>query len=232
MKVNLQDQRKISWVAVCGLLCFLASQWFRSSSSSDLIISGYPVLTLLGGFAAAAACIGIYNQSWLFRTQKLTLRRTLLTTLFLLIGLFELVHIVSFAEEIPNGAMMESEFSLMMSTMGSLVCSVGLLLVYTLNEKEIALPRKFLLFSGTLGTFVILYILAIQEWSMLPSMLDGEVLGGIFTRVHFMVGLLYGIIAVLLFVQWKKPKMVIYQPFYVAFCVSFLVNVILFQQLG
>lgn len=206
MKVNLQDQRKISWVAVGGLLCFLASQWFRSSSSSDLIISGYPVLTLLGGFAAAAACIGIYNQSWLFRTQKLTLRRTLLTTLFLLIGLFELVHIVSFAEEIPNGAMMESEFSLMMSTMGSLVCSVGLLLVYTLNEKEIALPRKFLLFSGTLGTFVILYILAIQEWSMLPSMLDGEVLGGIFTRVHLMVGLLYGIIAVLLFVQWKKNK--------------------------
>ena len=68
-----------------------------------------------------------------------------MTTLFLLIGLFELVHIVSFAEEIPNGAMMESDFSLMMSTMGSLVCSVGLLLVYTLNEKEIALPRKFLL---------------------------------------------------------------------------------------
>jgi len=206
MKANQQDQRKIGWVAIGGLLCFLASQWFRSSASSDLIISGYPVLTLLGGFAAAAACIGIYNQSWLFQTQRLTLRRVLMTTLFLLIGLFELVHIVSFAEELPNGAMVESEFSLKMMSLGSLVCAAGLLFTYAVREREIALPRKFLLFSGTLGIFVVLYTVAIQEWAVLPNLLEGNVLGGMFTRIHFLTGILYGVTAVLLFVQWKKGK--------------------------
>ena len=61
------------------------------------------------------------------------LRNTLLTTLFLLIGLFELVHIVSFAEEIPNGAMMES---------GVLLNDVnhGIFGMF----QEFALPRKIL----------------------------------------------------------------------------------------
>lgn len=206
MKVKMQGQSQIVWVAIGGLLFFLVSQWFRSYSGSDLIISGYPVLMLLGGFAAAAACIGIYNQSWLFQTQKLTLRRVLLTTLFLMIGLFELVHVVSFAEETPGGAMMESEFSLMMSTMGSLISSSGLLFIYTVREKEFALPRKFLLFGATLGSFLILYILAIQEWSMMPEMLDVHLLGILFTRMHLITSGLYLAGAVVLYVQWKKTR--------------------------
>ncbi|MEW4429526.1 EAL domain-containing protein [Paenibacillus pabuli] len=206
MKANSQDQRKVSWVALGGLLCFLVSQWYRSSASSDLIISGYPVLTLLGGFVAAAACIGIYNQSWLFQSQKLTLRRIMITTLFLLIGLFELIHIVSYAEEMPSGAMLESEFSLKMMTLGSVVCAVGLLLIYVVREKEVALPRKFLLFSGTLGTFVLLYSAGIQEWSWLPKLTQQEVLSETFMKIHFLVGLLYGITAFVLFLKWKKGK--------------------------
>ncbi|WP_434752126.1 bifunctional diguanylate cyclase/phosphodiesterase [Paenibacillus amylolyticus] len=206
MKFKMQGQSHIGWVAIGGLLFFLASQWFRSSSGSDLIFSGYPVITLLGGFAATAACIGIYNQSWLFQTQKLTLRRVLLTTLFLMIGLFELVHIISFAEEVPSRAMMESDFSLMMLTMGSLVCSAGLLLIYTVHEKQVALPRKFLLFSATIGVFLILYICSIQQWSFMPEMLDGPLLGKVFTRMHGVAGLLYFTGAVVLYVQWKKMK--------------------------
>ncbi|MCM3173141.1 EAL domain-containing protein [Paenibacillus sp. MER 99-2] len=207
MKVKLQDQRKVVIFAlVCGVLLYFVSQWFRSSTSSDLIISGYPVLMLLSGFGAAAACIGIYNQSLLFQTPKLTLRRVLLTTLFLLVGLFQLVHIVLFAEEMPNGAMIESELSLKMMTLASVVCAIGLLFIYTVSEKEIALPRKFLLFSGTLGGFVILYTLGIQEWSGLPKLLEGDVLSHTFTQFHFMVGVLYGISAIVLFYKWKKNK--------------------------
>ncbi|MBU5355659.1 EAL domain-containing protein [Paenibacillus barcinonensis] len=206
MKVKMQDQSQIGWVAAGGLLFFLVSQWFRSSSNSDLIISGYPVLTLLGGFAAAAACIGIYNQSWLFQTQKLTLRRVLMTTLFLMVGLFELVHIVSFAEEVPYKAMMESNFSLMMTTMGSLICSTGLLFIYTVQEKQVALPRKFFLFSVTLGSFLILYILAIQEWNWMPKMLDGQELGEIFNIMHGAAGLMYVFSALILYAEWRKSR--------------------------
>ncbi|PYE52678.1 EAL domain-containing protein [Paenibacillus barcinonensis] len=204
MKFKMQHQSQIGWVAAGGLLFFLVSQWFRSSSSSDLIISGYPVLTLLGGFSAAAACLGIYNQSWLFQAQKLTLRRVLMTTLFLVVGLFELVHIVSFAEEISQQAMMESNFSLIMTTMGSLICSAGLLFIYTVKEKQVALPRKFLLFSATLGSFLILYILAIQEWSLMPKMLEGQKLGELFTIMHGVAGLMYVFSALILYVEWRK----------------------------
>ncbi|PZT53404.1 EAL domain-containing protein [Paenibacillus silvae] len=206
MKVKMQDQSQIVWVAAGGLLFFLVSQWFRSSSNSDLIISGYPVLTLLGGFAATAACIGIYNQSWLFQTQKLTLRRVLMTTLFLMVGLFELVHIVSFAEEVPSKAMMESNFSLMMTTMGSLICSAGLLFIYTVQEKQVALPRKFFLFSATIGCFLILYILAIQEWSLMPKMLEGQKLGGLFNIMHGVAGLMYVVSALILYTEWRTSR--------------------------
>ncbi|GGH54205.1 hypothetical protein GCM10008014_22630 [Paenibacillus silvae] len=206
MKVKMQDQSQIGWVAAGGLLFFLVSQWFRSSSNSDLIISGYPVLTLLGGFAATAACIGIYNQSWLFQTQKLTLRRVLMTTLFLMVGLFELVHIVSFAEEVPSKAMMESNFSLMMTTMGSLICSAGLLFIYTVQEKQVALPRKFFLFSATIGCFLILYILAIQEWSLMPKMLEGQKLGGLFNIMHGVAGLMYVVSTLILYTEWRKSR--------------------------
>ncbi|WP_339277076.1 EAL domain-containing protein [Paenibacillus sp. FSL W8-0426] len=206
MKANLQDQRMVGWVAIGGLICFIAAQWFRSSESSDLIVSAYPVLMLLGGFAAAAACIGIYNQSWLFQTQKLTLRRISLTTLFLLIGLFELVHIVSFAEGIPNGAMLESEFSLRMMTWGSLLCALGLLLIYAMGDKEVASPRKILLFGGTLVTFVALYTLGIQEWNGFPKLMQGSVLSPTFMQIHFAIGLLYGVAAIILFVKWKQNQ--------------------------
>ena len=101
---------------------------------------------------------------------------------------------------------MESDFSLMMSTMGSLVCSAGLLFIYIVNEKEVALPRKFLLFSATIGAFLILYICSIQQWSLLSEMLDGHVLGKEFTRMHWVAGMLYVAGAVVLYVQWKKRK--------------------------
>ena len=116
-----------------------------------------------------------------------------------MIGLFELIHIVSYAEEMPSGAMMESEFSLKLMTLGSVVCAVGLLLIYAVREKEIALPRKFLLFSGTLGTFVLLYTASVQEWSWLPKLTQQEMLSETFMKIHFLVGLLYGITAFVLF---------------------------------
>ncbi|CAI6018540.1 hypothetical protein PAECIP112173_00158 [Paenibacillus sp. JJ-100] len=206
MKVKMQGQSQIGLVAIVGVLLFLTSQWFRSYSGSDLFISSYPVITLIGGFAATAACIGIYNQSWLFQTQKLTLRRVLLTTLFLIIGLFELVHIIAFAEEVPHKALMESNFSLMMSTMGSMVCSLGLLIIYSLKEKQVALPRKFFLFSTTIGIFLILYICSIQQWGIMPDLLDGHLLGKVFTRMHLIAGVLYIFGILILHMQWKKTK--------------------------
>ena len=64
---------------------------------------------------------------------------------------------------------------------------------------------------------------------MLPSMLDGSAGWYLHSSSSYGWIALWHYCSSFVCTMEKKPKTVIYQPFYVAFCVSFLVNVILFQ---
>ena len=167
-----QEEKKTIHAAIGGALLFILIQIFHSSLSqgndSDMISAFY----LIAGCCNVAIAFSIFAQGWLFFSNRLSKGRLYTSALFLGISIFDFMHTLGFVGVPFISTYINSGESLWILTLSRLASSIGILVIFSRQDKPVSIFDKSRVFR--IASVVVISSLAIVAigHSYLPQVLN------------------------------------------------------------
>ncbi|OMD79831.1 putative bifunctional diguanylate cyclase/phosphodiesterase [Paenibacillus odorifer] len=166
-----QEEKKTIQAAAVGALLFLLIQIFHTSLNRlddwDIISSLY----LIVGCCNVAFGFAIFAQGWLFFSSRLSKGRLYAAALFGGICIIDFLHTLGFVGVPLISSFITFEESLWLRTLSRLISGLGMLFIFSREDKPVSVSEKRKLFRIAFMLIVISIVLFIFSHSALPQLL-------------------------------------------------------------
>lgn len=166
-----QEEKKTIQAAAVGALLFLLIQIFHTSLNRlddwDIISSLY----LIVGCCNVAFGFAIFAQGWLFFSSRLSKGRLYAAALFGGICIIDFLHTLGFVGIPLISSFITFEESLWLRTLSRLISGLGMLFIFSREDKPVSVSEKRKLFRIAFMLIVLSIVLFILSHSALPQLL-------------------------------------------------------------
>ncbi|MEK4192759.1 EAL domain-containing protein [Paenibacillus sp. FSL L8-0323] len=166
-----QEEKKTIQAAAVGALLFLLIQIFHTSLNRlddwDIISSLY----LIVGCCNVAFGFAIFAQGWLFFSSRLSKGRLYAAALFGGICIIDFLHTLGFVGIPLISSFITFEESLWLRTLSRLISGLGMLFIFSREDKPVSVSEKRKLFRIAFMLIVLSIVLFIFSHSALPQLL-------------------------------------------------------------
>ncbi|ETT62892.1 MULTISPECIES: EAL domain-containing protein [Paenibacillus] len=166
-----QEEKKTIQAAAVGALLFLLIQIFHTSLNRlddwDIISSLY----LIVGCCNVAFGFAIFAQGWLFFSSRLSKGRLYAAALFGGICIIDFLHTLGFVGIPLISSFITFEESLWLRTLSRLISGLGMLFIFSREDKPVSVSEKRKLFRIAFMLIVLSIVLFIFSHSALPQFL-------------------------------------------------------------
>ncbi|OMD89935.1 GGDEF-domain containing protein [Paenibacillus odorifer] len=166
-----QEEKKTIQAAAVGALLFLLIQIFHTSLNRlddwDIISSLY----LIVGCCNVAFGFAIFAQGWLFFSSRLSKGRLYAAALFGGICIIDFLHTLGFVGVPLISSFITFEESLWLRTLSRLISGLGMLFIFSREDKPVSVSEKRKLFRIAFMLIVLSIVLFIFSHSALPQLL-------------------------------------------------------------
>ncbi|MEK3863054.1 EAL domain-containing protein [Paenibacillus sp. FSL H7-0716] len=166
-----QEEKKTIQAAAVGALLFLLIQIFHTSLNRlddwDIISSLY----LIVGCCNVAFGFAIFAQGWLFFSSRLSKGRLYAAALFGGICIIDFLHTLGFVGVPLISSFITFEESLWLRTLSRLISGLGMLFIFSREDKPVSVSEKRKLFRIAFMLIVLSIVLFIISHSALPQFL-------------------------------------------------------------
>ncbi|MEK4140676.1 MULTISPECIES: putative bifunctional diguanylate cyclase/phosphodiesterase [Paenibacillus] len=166
-----QEEKKTIQAAAVGALLFLLIQIFHTSLNRlddwDIISSLY----LIVGCCNVAFGFAIFAQGWLFFSSRLSKGRLYAAALFGGICIIDFLHTLGFVGVPLISSFITFEESLWLRTLSRLISGLGMLFIFSREDKPVSVSEKRKLFRIAFMLIVLSIVLFILSHSALPQLL-------------------------------------------------------------
>ncbi|WP_339279626.1 EAL domain-containing protein [Paenibacillus sp. FSL H3-0329] len=167
-----QEEKKTIQAAAVGALLFLLIQIFHTSLNRlddwDIISSLY----LIVGCCNVAFGFAIFAQGWLFFSSRLSKGRLYAAALFGGICIIDFLHTLGFVGIPLISSFITFEESLWLRTLSRLISGLGMLFIFSREDKPVSVSEKRKLFRIAFMLIVLSIVLFIFSHSALPQFLN------------------------------------------------------------
>ncbi|OMD70610.1 GGDEF-domain containing protein [Paenibacillus odorifer] len=166
-----QEEKKTIQAAAVGALLFLLIQIFHTSLNRlddwDIISSLY----LIVGCCNVAFGFAIFAQGWLFFSSRLSKGRLYAAALFGGICIIDFLHTLGFVGVPLISSFITFEESLWLRTLSRLISGLGMLFIFSREDKPVSVSEKRKLFRIAFMLIVLSIVLFVFSHSALPQLL-------------------------------------------------------------
>lgn len=170
IRMMSRSELKTVGAAAAAGASFLLLLLLRRDVYTVFDAESYLMMHIIIKFFSFAMCFSIVFLGAIFFVHTLSRQRLYSAALFLVVGMMELCEALTTwgGLSIPFGEQGEISLYSLVSASGQLVMALGILLIFTREDKQQMAPVRLLLFSSALAGGIALCVLASQA----PRMLD------------------------------------------------------------
>ncbi len=171
-----RSELKTVGAAAAAGASFLLLLLLRKDVYTVFDAESYLMMHIIIKFFSFAMCFSIVFLGAIFFVHTLSRQRLYSAALFLVVGMMELCEALTSwgGLSIPFGEQGEISLYSLVSASGQLVMALGILLIFTREDKQQMAPVRLLLFSSALAGGIALCVLASQAPRMFPLVFGGE----------------------------------------------------------
>ncbi|XEC93487.1 putative bifunctional diguanylate cyclase/phosphodiesterase [Paenibacillus tarimensis] len=165
MSIN-RAETKIIWTAAAVLFSFIAMLVFRPYVYTVFEIRMFLFVHTIFEFISFAICFALFLLGGIFFLHTLSLHRVLSAALFIIVGVTELLHALTFygsAFHVPVG---DLSLSGMIALLSQLLIAAGLFVIFGQGDRRIGASRRLPLFAAAFaaGLLLITGIFFLVHW--------------------------------------------------------------------
>lgn len=176
IRMMSRSELKTVGAAAAAGASFLLLLLLRRDVYTVFDAESYLMMHIIIKFFSFAMCFSIVFLGAIFFVHTLSRQRLYSAALFLVVGMMELCEALTTwgGLSIPFGEQGEISLYSLVSASGQLVMALGILLIFTREDKQQMAPVRLLLFSSALAGGIALCVLASQAPRMFPLVFGGE----------------------------------------------------------
>ncbi|MNO27180.1 Phytochrome-like protein cph2 [compost metagenome] len=195
MGIRTEEKRAALQIGI-GVVGMLVALLF-ASEIGDMGMPGdiMTTLQLMAGLFCGAISFAIFTQGWILFADKLSRQRLYSAALFSVIGLLDVLHILTLSGIRPFGLEIGLNLSIAFLAVSHFICAAGMSIIFFLPDRQVSGQHKMAVFAATAVLSTVGISLLYIYQSQLPVILgDGvSLLGGkavwISTFLLYIVGI-------------------------------------------
>ncbi|WP_110933630.1 putative bifunctional diguanylate cyclase/phosphodiesterase [Paenibacillus bouchesdurhonensis] len=191
-----------------GLLAMLCVVYFSSTMAFPVISASVrQAMYLLAGLMYGAVAFAVFAQGWMLFTDKLSRQRLYSAVLFFIVGTLDILHIAAFTGISAFGFIPGYTISAWFILLSHLVGAAGMLIIFSVPDKQVSARHKAAAFSGSAIVLFIVIMLLYKYQHQLPHLLGPQALGSTKQAMWIGIPFLYalGIFAILYRHRQERP---------------------------